>query len=338
MCNAPRNRLLTIVFAASWALSSHIAGAATPEADFAARCAATGVVLCKGLDTETELQSSEMGSAGDGTRQGFVDTAQKASGAGSLKFTFRAGNRSQNIGGYWETDLGYKFVAGDTIHVQYRWRATPEYFSHNKNYWRSSLKQINIHGPNSTCQGSEFTTVIDGGQVSMYTACGIGWHTDVNTNALLDRCTDDCLIQQGSNLTASPNGSGYNCHYQNQFVGDGLGSGCYYPTSNEWITHYEIIKLGTFGGSNSTVAAFESRDGGPYRQWQRVSGVHWVNNLDNNFTKLRFETYMTEIAGSAPSPAYVWYDELIVSKQPIAAPGAAAAEVTPNPPTDVTAN
>ncbi len=312
---------------------------ADANSDFAARCAAPGVVLCTGLDSEADLKMGEIGSAGDGSRQSVVDTAQKASGAGSLKFTLRGGNRSQNIGGYWSTDLGRSFKSGDTLYVQYRWRASPEYFSNNKNYWRSSVKQINIHGPSSTCQGAEFTTIVDHlGMASMYTNCGDGWFTDVNTNAVLAKCTGDCLIQQGSNLTPSPNGSGYNCHYWDQSKGDGKGSGCYYPEANKWITHYEIIKLGAFGGNDTVVNAFESHDGSSYKQWHRVNNVRFNNNRDNFLSKLRFETYMTEISAAAPSAAYVWYDELIVSTQPIAAPGGSGSEpsLAPEAPKNVT--
>ena len=332
-----RARLLVGVNAVGACLA-FTAGQAVADAnsDFAARCAAPGVVLCTGLDSETDLQRGQIGTASDGSRQGVVDTSQKASGAGSLKFTFRAGNRSQNIGGSWSTDLGRSFKSGDTLYVQYRYRASPEYFSNNQNYWRSSLKQINIHGPSSTCQGAEFTTIIgSSGRPQMYTNCGIGWLTDVNTNALLSKCSGDCLLQQGSSLTPSPNGSGYNCHYWDQKKGDGTGSGCFIPPSNEWVTHYEIIKLGTFGGSDTVVNAFEAHAGSGYKQWQRVNNVTFADNRDSYLSKLRFETYMTEISAAAPSAAYVWYDELIVSTQPIVVPSGKAS-IAPEAPRNVT--
>jgi hypothetical protein len=172
----------------------------------------------------------------------------------------------------------------------------------------------------------------------MYTDCGIGWATDVVTNALLSGCPNDCLLEQGSSTVASPNGSGYNCHYQNQVAGDGLGSGCFFPPSNTWITTYEVIKLGTIGSNNSSVYAYESQNGSVYRQWQRVDGVTWFSGGDSAFSKLRFETYMTEIAGAAPVSAYIWYDELIVSTQPIAVPGGSGSTTTtttPDPPTNL---
>jgi hypothetical protein len=325
-------KIPSLLLVAVAAVASYPAHAATPEEDFAARCAAPGVTLCAGLDTDAELLAEEMGRAADGTRQGFIDTTNKTSGGGSLKFTMRSGVGDKNIGGYWETGLGHSFVSGQTIHVQYRWKASSTYFSNNASYWRSSIKQINIHGPTSTCQGSEFTTIIGGKRLEMYTNCGDGWHTSVTTNALLSSCSGDCLIQQGSSLTPSPNGFGYNCHYQNQFAGKGDGDGCFWPVADKWYTIYEKIKLGTWGGSDTVVESWESHDGQPFKQFHRVNGVSWNDNRDNNFSNLRFETYMTEIAGPAPANAYVWYDELIVSTQPIALPGGASGTAQQDPP------
>ena len=332
---ATRTRSLIAVNIAGLCLAMAASVASADDADFKARCSAPGVVLCKGFDSEADLQTGEVGSASDGSRQSSADTSQKASGAASLRFTFRAGNSSKNIGGFWSTDMGRSFRSGDTLHVQYRWRASPEYFSNNERYWRSSLKQINIHGPSSTCQGAEFTTIMsDDGMPTMYTNCGDGWFTDVNTNAVLAKCTGDCLLQQGSSVTPSPNGSGYNCHYWDQHKGDGKGSGCFYPDANKWITHYEVIKLGAFGGNDTVVNAFEAHDGSGYKQWHRVNSVRFNDNRDSYLSKLRLETYMTEISSSAPSAAYIWYDELIVSTQPIAAPSGAQA-VAPAPPQNV---
>jgi hypothetical protein len=288
--------------------------------DFATRCAAPGVVLCRGFDSEVDVATGEVGAASDGTQQAFVDTSVKASGAGSLGFTLRAGVTAQNIGGFWSTAIGHAFESGETLHVQYRWRVTPEYFQNNENYWKSSVKQLNIHGPSSTCQGSEFTTVLYNRYISMYTACGEGWFTDVDTNERIPSCPGDCLLQQGASTTPSPDGSGYNCRYQDQKAGDGTGSGCYFPPPDTWITHYEVIRLGSFGGDDSSVYAFESHGGSDYKQWQRVDGVTWHDGGDNHLSVLRLETYMTEIEGAAPVDATIWYDELIVSTEAIAVP------------------
>jgi hypothetical protein len=331
---------LIIVVATAVALVSYPARAVTPEADFAARCAAPGVVLCNGLDADPDITSG-MQPAADNTIQGSIDTLTKSSGAGSLRFRLRAGITTANIGGAWEGSLGKTFNVGDTIYVQWRQMVSPEYLSNNLTKWGSTIKQINIHGPSSTCQGAEFTTVTGNNTPrtanfpSMYTNCGIGFNTDPVTNILCDRggCPNGILLQQGSSLVPSPNGSGYNCNYQNQVAGTGDGSGCFSPLANVWYTYFEKIFIGVFGGFTSTVDAYVAANGGPYKQFQRANQILFDSGRDNNFTRVRLETYMTELAkgGSASTvDAFVWYDELIVSTQPIAAPGVAPLPIPQN--------
>ena len=307
--------------------------AVTPDQDFAARCAAPGVVLCKGLDSTSDI-SANIQSAGDGTIQGTLDTSNKTSGTGSLRFTLRAGVTDTNIGGAYSTSMGHTFNVGDTIYVQWRQRVTPEFLSNNTNYWQSSVKQVNVHGPSSTCQGAEYTTAFygDGNKPEMYTNCGDGFDTNALTNVLCNgTCSGDILLQQGSSLTPSPLGDGYNCHYNNQVAGTGDGSGCFFMPANTWVTFYEKIQIGAFGGTTSAVDAWVSVNGGPYKQFQRAAGIKFNNNGDNNFQMIRLETYMTELKRAAPVTTYIWYDELIVSTQPIARPGTGGVVAMPAP-------
>lgn len=319
--------LLLIAVATTAAVTSFSARAATPENDFAARCAAPGVVLCEGLDTDSDLLSrGVLVEAGDGTRQGFIDAGTKTSGGGSLRFTLRKGIREDNIGGAWATSLGKTFRVGETIYVQWRQRVSPEFITNSTNYWQSSVKSALLHGPSSLCQGAEYATTLTDNLPQMYTNCGDGFDTFASNNKLCNGTCggSDLLIQQGSSLTPSPNGDGYNCHYDDPVAGTGDGTGCFYHPADKWVTYYEKIKIGTFGGSTSTVDAWVSMNGGPYKEFQRASGIHFNNNYDDHFTGIRLETYMTELpkrGKAAPVDAYVWYDELIVSTQPIAVPG-----------------
>src|SRR5258705_10328596 len=61
---------------------------ATPDADFAARCTAPGVVKCVGFDNTTAdiVRNVNLVPDGNGTFRGGLDTATKTSGAGSLRF------------------------------------------------------------------------------------------------------------------------------------------------------------------------------------------------------------------------------------------------------------
>ena len=179
--------LLIITAATTAAIVSYPARAATPEEDFAARCAAPGVTLCNGFDTESDIVNG-IATASDGTRQGFINTTNKTSGAGSLGFTLRQGVRAANIGGAWGAGLGKAFNVGDTIYVQWRQLVPPEFLSNEANYWKSSIKSALLHGPNSLCQGAEFATILSnrarGSAPSMYTNCGDGFDTFASDNTL----------------------------------------------------------------------------------------------------------------------------------------------------------
>jgi hypothetical protein len=144
---------VSITLAIIVAVASYPARAVTtPEEDFAARCGEPGVVLCKGFDTESDI-AANIQPAYDDTMQGSHDTTTKTSGAGSLRFTLRAGESDSNIGGAYSGSMGHTFNVGDTMYVQWRQRVTPEFLSNNTNFRQCSVKQINIHDPSSTCQG-----------------------------------------------------------------------------------------------------------------------------------------------------------------------------------------
>jgi hypothetical protein len=277
-----------------------------------------------------------MAEAADGTIQGAIDTSTKSSGAGSLRFRLRAGIGTANIGGAWSGSMGKAFGVGETVHLQWRQLVSSQYFVNNLTRWRSSMKQAMIHGPSSACQSAEFTTVTGlttlgtANWPSMYTNCGDGFNSDPVTNQLCNNCPNGGpMIQQGD-----PSGGGYYCNYTNQVAGNGIGpylfakdngsgTGCFFPQANVWYTYYARIFVGAYNGSTTTVDAYVAVNAGPYRQFQRASRIPFGGG-DNNVALVRLETYMTELAkGGSPGlvDAFMWYDELIISTQPIAAPG-----------------
>jgi hypothetical protein len=109
---------------------------------------------------------------------------------------------------------------------------------------------------------------------------------------------------------------------------------CQYPAtgvclslpSNTWITYYFKVHNGTWESSNSTIEGWFATEGKPYVKWLNVSsgfsiGCNGASPCTSEvFNNLTLTPYMTSLSVSASQPAYVWYDELIVSTQPIAAP------------------
>lgn len=292
------------------------------DSDFAARNSAAGVIYANGFNNSGDI-AGLITTAADGTTQGTIDTTSGkfTSGVGSLRFKLRAGVTDKNIGGAFATAMGHSFGAGDTLYFQFRQLITPEYLSNNLSHWHSSIKHSNCHGVSSTCQSTEYTMITapttagTNQYVSLYTNCGDGFNTDPVTNVLCNSCPNGGpMLQQGTDGT-----HGYNCNYQDQTAGAGAGPGCFFPPADVWLTYYVKIGIGTYNGADSTIDAYVARDNGAYKQFQRAAGIAWGGG-DTTFTQFRLETYMTEIAGAASVDAYVWYDELIISTLPIAAP------------------
>jgi hypothetical protein len=301
----------------------------SPSSDFAIRRSAAGVILSNGFDDDAEYNLGTVELSADSVNCWIRDTAEKTSGASSARAKLRAGITLANIGGAWTINMPSNFVQGDDLYVQYRQKVDAQWITNMLTRWNSGFKSLNVHGQTGSCQGSEFVILLGvDGTIRMvaYTNCGVGFQTSFVDNSLDPTCSSsggNCLIQQGSQLADGPN-VGYNCHYQNQFAGNGNGNGCLYVPSGIWMTWYMHVHLGTFGGTaGNAIETYIATGGGPYLQWQRASGWSWSGGGDSFINRVRLETYMTNlpIGGlAALADAYTWYDELIVSRQPIAAP------------------
>ena len=89
------------------------------------------------------------------------------------------------------------------------------------------------------------------------------------------------------------------------------------------MTFYWKIQIGTFGQPNSTVQAFVSIDGGPYKEWINMQNLALQEDaVGKDYDTITLLTYMSgrDPNISAGPVSYAWYDELIVSTQPVAAP------------------
>lgn len=293
--------------------------------DFSARCSAAGVVLCQGFDnTTTDIARNVNLWPGDGGYWGgSLDTATYASGTGSLKFTLPAGRATSDISGSWNGSMGASFGENSTFYLQFQQRLSPEMIN-NLPAWKSATdtawKTILFHRNGSTCGQIEITTVpfiwSNTPVPTMYTGCGErGFYT--NSSGAMDLAGP--FIQQGASST-----SGYNCNYNSITAGTGNGTGCFVYQPNKWLTFYYKIHIGTYGSNNSTVEAWVAADGGAYKQFVNVKNIPLYKDGPapaDKYNEITLTPYMTNLSSAASSTAYVWYDDLIVSTQPIAAPG-----------------
>jgi Bacterial Ig domain/IPT/TIG domain/Purple acid Phosphatase, N-terminal domain/Immunoglobulin I-set domain len=295
--------------------------------DFQTRCAQTGVIVCQGFDdpavfTPARYPASGLYPDANGNYLGTFDSTVAASGAGSLKFTVPS-QASANSSGYWRQLFSSNLSAGptsatmfaqnSTFYVQFRQRFSPEYLSNQwpangggTTYWKQEI----ISNDNSTCGNVELTTVNDNneGYPLMYSACG----ADVFQVSIGN---SDYLNEQGDTST-----TGYNCHYQTVY---NTPTSCFNYPANTWVTFYYKVSIGTWGQPNSTIQAWVSVAGGPYKEWVNITNhILREDTAGADYDMVTLLTYMTSrnSSVSAGPTAYTWYDELIVSSQPIAAP------------------
>jgi hypothetical protein len=262
--------------------------------------------------------------AGNGSFGGTIDTTVTASGGGSLKFTIPS-NGPANSAGYWRQlftsnqaaspSSAQMFQQNSTFYIQYRQRFSPEFLT---NQWPSNSggttywKQQIISNDNSTCGQVEITTVNDNnyGYPMMYGQCGADVY-QVPTGS------SDFLNEQGDTPT-----SGYNCHYQKA---NNTSTSCFMYPSNTWVAFYYKVSIGTWGQPDSTIQAWVSVGGGPYKEWINITNhtlYEDAGSAGKDYDMVTLLPYMTgrNSSISAGPIAYTWYDELIVSSQAIAAP------------------
>lgn len=281
-----------------------------PElADFKTRCGARGVLVCKGFDSSDDFiyarwPGSGLYPAADGYLHGFFDTEVKASGKGSLRFEIPR-HSAPNASGFWRQSIGRSFGEGTTFYVQFRQRFSKEML---KNNWGDTTwKQAIFHNASATCGEVELTTVqyYRSGFPMMYTACG---------ERML--ATNDgqppYLLEQGD----------YNCWY-----GQYNAKSCFFYPVNQWVTFYYRVSIGHWGQPDSQIDAWVAPDGQGYKQWIKMPKYLLKNDTGGvGYDTVTLLTYLTNKNPAIEQPlASTWYDELIISTEPIAPPTASTA-------------
>jgi len=271
---------------------------------FEARCRAQGGLVCQGFDSSDEFAAARYPRSGlypawDGAIRGTMDTRIKASGSASLRFEVPS-HSAANASGYWKQEMGKEFREETTFYVQFRQRFSKEML---KNNWGdTNWKQMIIHNQSATCGALELTTVqyYNAGFPTMYTECG-------SRSLFSNNGQPPTKLEQGD----------YNCWY-----GKYNSKDCFYYPVGEWMTFYYQISIGHWGKPDSTVNAWVALDGKLYKQWiQMPNFILSADRPSEGFDTVTLLTYMTGKSVGIDHPvAYTWYDELIVSTQPIAPP------------------
>jgi hypothetical protein len=314
--------------------------------DFTTRCAQPGVIKCVGFDSSADLNTGSGGTNGAvGYNSGIVppygtsdytratlDTAVKASGNGSLKFTIPANSPADSSGSYFtnfSNDLSVQFGQNSNFFIQWRQRFSPEFLA-TKFAGGGGWKQFIVGTGDSPGNLSASCTAPDivvqntyhRGFPILYNSCsGSTSHGPYQPfeeaigsppsdfklqNA---RPAPYCLYSQGSTSYFSPTGN------------------CFGYVANEWMTFQLEVKTGPRVNdeyTNSYVNLWVARAGQPSQQvfaWGPYNLSAGPAAENQRYGKLFLLPYNTSKDSSVTNPtAYTWYDELIISRNKIADP------------------
>jgi hypothetical protein len=319
--DAKQNAFVLRLTEAGSASNVSSANDAKSDADFQARCKAPGVVKCVGWDDPADFfPASGGGGYADGlhpgddkTIQGTMDTSIKTSGAGSLKFTIRPYTTSNGMG-YWRANFGTadhrtKFGPHSTLYLQFRFRVDAEMLKFN---WPSvsneGWKVFIVYGPipGPSCTGAQFvqensyqTNIARG-----YTSCGApGLYTNNGVPPYLN--------EQGD----------YKCSYNGE--GNYKAPNCFVYPADIWITEYWIVETGDYGKPNSHFTAYIAAQGQPLKRFIDLPNFSFNGDPDprDGLETMLLQPYLSGATGKMNNPtAHMWFDELIISTKPIAAP------------------
>ena len=305
--------------------TTQASGGGGADADFQARCTGSGVFLCEGFETNASVLTYA-----NPDWRGIVtaarDNAVYTSGSGSMRIQC-PGNSEDNCGGNWDRkNWGQNFGQNSTFYVQFRQRFSPEMLNGIlEDGLGQGFKQVVLaDSGGQLCANVEVTTQNSyfAGYPIMYDRCGYQFAKVISPSP-----NYDSLLQWSSFYPSRPPGT-IECHSYNPPANP---TDCQYYAENNWMTFYYVIHIGTWGQANSYVKAYVATEGQPMRQF--INMDPWTAQNDGAgsvYNRIWLGNYITRKDSShAHATAYTWYDEVIVSTQPIVAPGTA----TPSPDT-----
>lgn len=226
------------------------------------------------------------------------------------------------------------FGQNSTFYVQYAFRADGGWTS-------TDWTQYGGSGQNTAPKLSIFHNVIAGSCAeeeitvhnhnahnlpTVYSECGSRQAITSTDGSTYNESGSFLYFQQGWTIAAPF--TGYQCEYNS---GAFSGPNCFHFTANQWYTIYFKIHVGTWGSSNSSIEAWIAPYGQQMKKW--VNTNSYILNTENlcnasgtgsgslpcpGFNTLELTQFMTgKISGNGSPAAHVWYQEVIISNQPI---------------------
>ena len=311
------------------------------DADFQARCAGPGVIRCYGFDDLVDLTTGHprtltnpvdttnsrlyapFGGSGlcTGGQCWALDTALKASGASSLRFEIPSNSPADTSGSFrlnFRDDFSVQIGAGEEFYVQYRERFSPDMLrafqttNGQPSGWKQSIVGLGDRVGQAiaySCTAEEmvFTQNTKYLGPTFYHGCGF-W--------------EGMEFFDGTQVRMQHQGPP-NCYYPNDPL-----LGCFRYAANEWMTFKQHVQIGGWGvHPGNRVRVWAAREGQASvkifdSQLSHPSGFN-IHRTDATarYGKVWLLPYHTNKSPNETHPiAYIWYDELIISRQDIPDP------------------
>jgi hypothetical protein len=319
--------------AAASATTRAPAAPTSADADFKARCSAAGVLVCRGFDDASDFVAVTSGNGLYGVNgdpknvKGTQDTTNKMSGRSALKFEIPR-DGSGGVSGYWLNNLGKTFGQNSTFYVQFAYRVDSAFANIDWYSTYGTQPKIAIIYGTQSCSDVEITP---------YNRFGAARLPAINTN-----CGNRTMVvnisdkqpQFPENNNFRYQQGNYDCRYTP--VGPTEGK-CFQFAPNQFYTLYFKVTIGNWNVPNSSIEAWVATNGGPYQKFIEIVGNWtWGNSepaANPGYANIQLTDHI-QGALARSMTAYVWYDELIVSTQPIAAPSASSHTQAPAPPSN----
>ncbi|MEM6994692.1 MAG: hypothetical protein AAF721_29530 [Myxococcota bacterium] len=291
-------------------------------ADFEQRCAAPGVLVCQGFDSPVRDDGFEGLWAGEGAAvPPRIDETVAASGASSLRLTVAGRTEADGAGGFFSNfseDQSVAIGEGEEVYVQWRQRFSPAMLDtpFSGHGWKQLVvgpgdRDGELHG---WCRQLSVTVTNpwQRNRPELLHSCGAG--KDGSEELYNVQGDTDIDLQPGGDAPCWLNG------------GDEPGCVGYVPDT--WMTFQLRVAIGTWYRNDLNYAMDSEVDLWvtlPGQTRRHVVGVHDRDLANEDPTMGYGKVWLLPYnprkdADVDHATAEVWYDELVVSRLPIADP------------------
>jgi hypothetical protein len=133
-------------------------------------------------------------------------------------------------------------------------------------------------------------------------------------------CGSPALVTNGGNTPYNFQQTNYRCPYGTNFAADRT---CLRYQADVWYTEYWKVGIGTWGHSNTHFEAWAGARDKPLKKWLDLPDFNFNagGSAGDAIEEVILQPYFSQASASKKTPAAtMWFDELIISTQPIAAP------------------